>query len=167
VPDPDPTASRPHLPGYGILPADAGGGLLPWSWAVERLERAHNYWVATARPDGAPHLAAVWGVWADDGLAFSTGGRTRKARNLAADPRCVVAPEGAEEQLVVEGVAEPVTDRGRLAALLATYQPKYGSGFPDPDANPVFVVRPRLVVALIEREGEFAGRATRWTFPGA
>ncbi len=43
----EPVASRPFMPGYGILPADAGSGLLPWAWAVERLERSHNYWVAT------------------------------------------------------------------------------------------------------------------------
>ena len=33
----EPTASRPHMPGYGILDADRGKGLLPWSWAKERL----------------------------------------------------------------------------------------------------------------------------------
>jgi len=26
------------MPGYGLLPPDEGTGLLPWSWAEERLE---------------------------------------------------------------------------------------------------------------------------------
>jgi hypothetical protein len=158
-----PAAGRPYMPDYGVSPI-GGDGLLPWGWAAERLERAHNYWVATTTPEGSPHLAAVWGVWIDTTFSFSTGGRSRKARNLAADPRCVVTPERAEESVVVEGVAERVTDRDVLANLLATYRRKYGSGFPDPVDNPVFAVRPRVVFGVIEREAEFSETATRWRF---
>jgi PPOX class probable F420-dependent enzyme len=152
------------MPGYGIPPAGGEDGLLPWSWAVQRLERSHNYWVATSRPDGSPHLAAVWGVWVDGAFRFSTGGRSRKARNLAADPRCVVTPEQAEESVVVEGVAERVTNGAELSRLLAAYRHKYGSGFPDPVQNPVFAVRPRVVFGIIERAAEFSTSATRWVF---
>jgi PPOX class probable F420-dependent enzyme len=160
----EPVASRPSMPGYGILPADAGGGLLPWAWAVERLERAHNYWVASNRPDGSPHLAAVWGVWLDGAFWFSTGGRSRKARNLMADPRCVVAPEDARESVVLEGTAERITDRERISQVLVAYTSKYGSGYPDPDDNPLFAVRPRRVVGLIELDPGLSASATRWTF---
>jgi len=59
----EPSASRPYMPGYGLLDAAQGAGLLPWSWAVERLQRSHDYWVATVRPDGRPHVMPVWGVW--------------------------------------------------------------------------------------------------------
>src|SRR6266566_1724939 len=31
----EPIGSRPYMPGYGTLPDDEGGGLLPWSWAEE------------------------------------------------------------------------------------------------------------------------------------
>jgi hypothetical protein len=163
---PGPAAGRPHMPDYGV-PADDPAGLLPWSWAVERLERARGYWVATVRPDGLPHLAAVWGLWHDDAFVFSTGGRSRKARNLAANPGCVVTPEQAAESVVVEGSATRVTDPAALSALLAAYQGKYGSGFPDPGQHPVFAVRPRMVFGVIEREDAFAATATRWVFaPG-
>ena len=67
----EPTASRPYMPGYGLLDATLGTGLLPWSWAVERLTRSHDYWVATVRPDGRPHVMPVWGIWMDDALWFS------------------------------------------------------------------------------------------------
>jgi PPOX class probable F420-dependent enzyme len=160
-----PVASRPSMPGYGVLPADAGVGLLPWEWAVERLRRAHNYWLATTRSDGAPHLAAVWGVWLDGAVCFSTGGRSRKARNLAAEPRCVVTPEDARESVVLEGTAERITDPGRVVALAAAYRDKYGSGFPDPDGNPLFAVSPRVVIGLIELDPGLGASATRWTFP--
>ena len=62
----DPKGSRPYMPGYGPLDAAQGTGLLPWSWAVERLERSHDYWVATIRPDGRPHVMPVWGIWLED-----------------------------------------------------------------------------------------------------
>jgi PPOX class probable F420-dependent enzyme len=150
------------MPGYGISPSEEG--LLPWAWAVERLERAHNYWVATTGPDGSPHLAAVWGLWHDDTFVFSTGGGSRKARNLAADARCVVAPEQAGESVVVQGTAGRVTDPAALAALLAAYRDKYGSSFPDPLEHPVLAVRPRVVVAVVEREPLFSSSATRWVF---
>ncbi len=55
----DPKSSRPHMPGYGLLDAAQGTGLLPWSWAVERLERSHDYWMATLRPDGRPHAVPI------------------------------------------------------------------------------------------------------------
>ena len=60
----DPVSTgRPHIPGYGI-PTHTEG-LLPWSFALERLEKARNYWVATTRPDGRPHTVPVWGVLVD------------------------------------------------------------------------------------------------------
>ena len=82
----EPTASRPYMPGYGVVAETEG--MLPWSWAQERLERAHDYWVATVWPDGRPHVMPVWGAWFDGCLWFSSDGASRKARNLAANPAC-------------------------------------------------------------------------------
>ncbi len=61
-----PRADRPHMPGYGLVDAGGGKGLLPWSWAVEFLSKGRNYWVATTRPDGRPHVMPVWGIWMDE-----------------------------------------------------------------------------------------------------
>ena len=108
----DPTAARPYMPGYGI--SDSDEGLLPFSWAEERLSEALRYWVVTSSPDGAPHVMPVWGVWLDRCLWFSTGGRSRKARNLRADPRCIVHTDG-EDPVIVHGTAEIVTDPEALA----------------------------------------------------
>ena len=75
-----PRAGRPHMPGYGVSgPAD-GTGLLPWSWAEERLSRSHDYVLATVRPDGHPHAMPVWGVWLDGRCGSAAGcGRARPA----------------------------------------------------------------------------------------
>src|SRR5256885_13744588 len=98
-------ATRPHMPGYGVLPADEGERLLPFEWAEERLRDARNYWVATVGP-GGPHLMAVWGVWLDRRVVVSPRGEVRQARDPAGRPRCVPAPGGAPPGDVRAGVAE-------------------------------------------------------------
>jgi PPOX class probable F420-dependent enzyme len=146
------------MPGYGI--STSPDGLLAWDWAVARLSDAHNYWLATTNLDGSPHLAAVWAVWFDDQLCFSTGSRSRKARNLAADPRCSLSPESAVESLVLRGTARAVTDPDELVRLITAYADKYGDGAPP--GEPVYAVRPESVIGLIEARGQFTTTATRW-----
>jgi PPOX class probable F420-dependent enzyme len=162
----EPGATRPHMPGYGLPDRGDSAGLLPWSWARERLESSRRYWVATVRPDGAPHLMAVWGVWLDGALYFSTGPATRKARNLRADPRCTISIEDAGEAVVVEGVAEPADTPEVIAMVRPAYLRKYGSGWPEDGSGPLLAVRPRVAFGFIEREADFSRTATRWTFPG-
>ncbi|HEV7727921.1 MAG TPA: pyridoxamine 5'-phosphate oxidase family protein [Modestobacter sp.] len=73
-----PVADRPVLPGYGVLPAAEGSGLLPSAEAERRLAVSHDYWCATVRPDGRPHVMPVWGVWRAGRLWLSSGsGRGR------------------------------------------------------------------------------------------
>jgi len=141
------------MPGYGI---EAGeDGLLPWDWARQQLESAHNYWLATADRDGTPHLAVVWGLWHDDAFWFSTGTRSRKARNLHDRPQCSVAPEGGAESVVVQGLAALA---GFVDEVTRLYEAKYGEGYPDP----LWRVTPRTVIAV--RESAFTTAATRWAF---
>jgi hypothetical protein len=149
-------AGRPYMPGYGI--ATTTDGLLPWEWAQERLARADRYWVASVSPDGSPHVMPVWAVWLDGGLWFSTGGRSRKARNLRARPACTVHPDG-DDVVVLNGVAELVAPSG---ALLEAYAAKYPETPPDPAANPIVHVRPTTVFGLVE--SSFSTSPTRWSF---
>jgi hypothetical protein len=149
------------MPGYGV--GRARRGLLPWKAAVARLARSHNYWLVTTRPDGRPHAMPVWGLWLADRFYFSSGRRSRKTRNLVADPRCIVCTERADEALIVEGVAAAVTDAAVLAALAEPYRRKYRPWTLDLDLGPVYEVRPRVVFGVFERS--FPRSATRWTFP--
>ena len=162
----EPIASRPYMPGYGTLGPNEGRGLLPWSWAEERLSKSHDYWVATRHPDGRPHVMPVWGVWHDSRLWFSCSRGSRKTRNLASDPRCAISTDDAQEPVVLEGRAELVTDRERLAAILDRINSKYetnlGRETLDPSVNACFRVRPSLVFGLTE--DDFTGSPTRWTF---
>src|SRR5436190_336855 len=150
-------ASRPYMPGYGIAPAKGGRGLLPWRWAKERLEKGRTYFIATSGPDGKPHVMPVWGVWFSDAFFFSTGNQSRKARNLALNPMCSIATEidfqkkpkkgQIKDSIILEGVAELISDRRKLKKFSAIYQDKYVwdmEGFDEP----VYCVRPKVVFGL-------------------
>jgi nitroimidazol reductase NimA-like FMN-containing flavoprotein (pyridoxamine 5'-phosphate oxidase superfamily) len=161
---------RPVLPqGYGVPKDDKG--LLPWSWAVERLSAAINYWVGTTRPDGRPHAAPVWGVWLDDAFYFEGGPDTRRGRNLAANPAVVVHIERGDEIVIVEGSAAEITppDPTLAARLVATWGAKYEPQYkyrPDPkgwDEGGLYVVQPRVVIGW----AAFPTTTTRWHFDGA
>ncbi len=154
------------MPGYGTLPAGEGRGLLPWSWAEERLSRSLVFWLATVTPDGAPHLMPVWAVWHQGQLWFSSGNGSRKARNLAVQPRCSLATDNPLEPVVVHGRAGRVTGRAALAAMLEAENTKYGTAYGmdmvDPASNSVFTLTPEWVFALDSRD--FTGSPTRFTF---
>ena len=53
------------------------------------------YWLSTVRPDGRPHVTPLLGIWLDGALYFCTGPDERKAKNLARNPRCILAGRGA------------------------------------------------------------------------
>lgn len=152
------------MPGYGI--SEDGDGLLPWTWALERLTSSYGYWLATTRPDGRPHLMAVWAVWLDGALWFSSALGSRKALNLAADGRCSIATEAAKELVVVEGVAAVQRDPAVIAAFAAASNAKYevdfGVDFYDPDVNGVWRIDPGTVIGV--DEDSFVTSPTRWTF---
>ena len=162
---PQPKATRPHMPGY--VSADTKG-LLAWKWAEDRLTKSRQYWIATTRPDGSPHVMVVWGLWWDGTFCFSTGSQSRKARNLQANPACVICNEDADEAVIVEGRAERVSDAKRIRKFLAIYERKYKFDMSSMAEGmlslkePVFMVRPQ--VAFGQAEKTFAKTATRWKF---
>jgi nitroimidazol reductase NimA-like FMN-containing flavoprotein (pyridoxamine 5'-phosphate oxidase superfamily) len=154
---------------YGV-PSEASGAL-PWSWASERLIRNRNYWVVTADASGQPAAMPVWGVWDADGFVFSCSPNARKARNLAANPHAVVMVDDTVEVVSVEGVVTPIVDTDERLAAAAVYAAKYE---PDPvkqaemigfvSSHAMFRFTPVRGYGIIEREEEFASKATRWVW---
>ena len=163
----EPKGTHAYWPDALSKPSETNSHLKPWSWALERLENSHNYWVATARPDGRPHLMLVWGIWWQDAFWFSTGPRTRKAKNLAVNPRCVIGTEKADEAVILEGQALEVTDRAAWKQLAAIYNRKYGGDIGpllESSGGSVFRVAPETVFAQDEHAENFAEAVTRWKF---
>lgn len=157
------------MAGYGV--GGPGWQPLPWSWAAERLAGARNFWMVTASATGRPHALPVWGVWDDDEhrFAFSCSPSSRKAANLAANPQVTFAPGDTVECVSVEGRALRVEEGVRLDTWVARYLAKYRPVSADLSgdfirANLLFEVVPERAFAIIEREDEFADRATRWRF---
>lgn len=159
---------------YGV-PADPADAL-PWAWAQQRLIDNRNYWVVTASASGRPHSMPVWGVWLPqaDRFWFSCSPNARKARNIAENPQCVVTVDDTVECVSVEGrarIVDATRDAEAVDAVVAGYVSKY---WDDPAqhaemeaflrSHTIIEVTPERAFGIIEREEDFARRATRWSW---
>lgn len=80
---------------------------------VRELFAGPNYaHVATVLPDGSPHSVPIWAGVEDGRIAFFTQTGSRKARNLARDPRLAVSVTDRENPYRSAWV------RGRVGATL-------------------------------------------------
>lgn len=68
--------------------------------------------VATLLPDGSPHSVPMWTAIEGDRIVIMTGPDSRKARNLAGDPRVAISIIDEGNMLISAHV------RGRLAEIL-------------------------------------------------
>ncbi len=157
---------------YGLNP-------IPWSRALEALEsgepRIQTPFLATTRPDGRPHVAAVGALWDHGKLYFVSGAGTRKSRNLAQNANCVISMSLTGIDLVVEGVAERVTADETLQRLAKRYADQgwpatvedgaFTHEYSAPSAGPppwdLYAVTPTTVFGVLTVE---PGGATRWRF---
>jgi pyridoxamine 5'-phosphate oxidase-like protein len=110
------SVTQKNLDIYGDAP-------IHWSRALEQLEAgpAGTFWLATTRADGRPHVAGVGALWVDGKIYFVTGAGTRKGRNLAENPNCVISVSLKGLDLVIEGSALKVTDETTLRRLAKKY----------------------------------------------
>jgi nitroimidazol reductase NimA-like FMN-containing flavoprotein (pyridoxamine 5'-phosphate oxidase superfamily) len=155
-----PRADRPFAPGYGIVGAKDGKGLLPWTWVAKKMNGCRTFWVATIHASQPrPHVMPVWGVWLDNAFYFSTGRKSRKGQNLSANPACTVTNSDGEEAVIIEGRAEELKDSAALEGVAAAYKKKYKMD-PRSMGEPIFVVRPSRVFGFVEKT--FPQSATRW-----
>jgi hypothetical protein len=163
----------------------------PWTDARERLanpEPGRSSWLATVRPDGRPHLMPLIAVWIDGALHFLAGEGTRKARNLAAESRCVIGTSSLKLpslDIVVEGHAKPLGDLDDVRRAAETFRKNgwpleargvelYGPNAPTAGPPPyrIFRVSPSKVFGLPGQYGmdQFdpadLPRPTRWEFGG-
>ena len=163
--------------------------LIDWGRVEARLDQGlsqapetggpnrHTCWLATINHDGSPHVTGIGALWVDGAFWFETGERTRKARNIARDPRCTLSVATDEFDLVVDGEASLVTDSPTVAAMAERWA---AGGWPvhvddtglaltaefsapSAGAPPWFVYRltPHAATGLLTVE---PGGATRWRF---
>jgi PPOX class probable F420-dependent enzyme len=78
----------------------------PW------FEKPNVVHLATLMPDGSPHSVPVWARMEGDRIAFFTQPTSRKAKNLAADPRVAISVVDRDNPYAMCQV------RGRVAQTL-------------------------------------------------
>lgn len=114
----DEPVAEPYL-GDGEAPAS-------WSVAVEELERASPFWLATLHPAGRPHVVPILAVISHGALHFAAGPGSRKVRNLSHDPRGTVTTHGQVFDLILEGTVQRVAEDAHLVAVAEAYASRYG-----------------------------------------
>jgi nitroimidazol reductase NimA-like FMN-containing flavoprotein (pyridoxamine 5'-phosphate oxidase superfamily) len=108
---------------------DPGAVPTPWRETRTVLEGAELFWISTVRADGRPHVTPLPAVWQDGALHFCTGAAEQKGVNLAGNAHCTLTTGNNRWKtgldVVVEGVAERVTDDNRLRGLADAWRTKY------------------------------------------
>ncbi len=143
---------------YGVGDPQYGFEPIQWSWVVERVTGARNYWVATTRADGSPHVSPVWGVWHNGAFHFFTDRNSLKARTIRRDPSAVVHLESGDEVVIMEGALGPEV---ATSGLVSAYESKYGISLGEETEG---LYRLELAKALAWLESDFPKTATRWRF---
>ena len=125
-----PNADRPHAPGYGIVVAKEGKGLLSWAWVARKMNNCRTFWLSTIHAaNGRPHVMPLWGVWVDDAFSFSTGRKSRKGQNLAANSACTIANDDAAKAVIIEGQAVEEVQNGSAQHERTNLQSASHQGF--------------------------------------
>jgi hypothetical protein len=119
---------------------------LPWSWVVERLQSADDYWLVTAGPS-APAPRPVWGLWLENRLVLSVGSLVH-LRNLQRSDRVVVHLGDAHEVVIAEGRGVLEADEKELARMVEPYNQKYDWDWqPGEPVGAILTVAPEVVLA--------------------
>jgi len=137
----------------------------------------HTCWLTTINRDGSPHVTGVGAVWFDGTFWFETGAKTLKGRNLARDSRCTLCLAVGDFDLVIDGVAEQITEQATVATMAERWR---AAGWPAqvdasgqaltaefsaPSAGPppwtIYRIHAHHATALATAD---PGGATRWRF---
>ena len=137
-----------------------------------------TFWLTTLNDDGSAHVTSVGALWHAGSCWFQTAQCTRKAKNVARDPRCSISVATKGFDVMVAGEARRVTDFKIVAEIAALWaqsgwpaQPDdSGAGITAPFNAPtlgpppwlVYEVKPRTATAVGTTE-EKPG-SMRWKF---
>jgi hypothetical protein len=156
-----------------------GYSALPWSRATEALSVPPSenltWFLGTVDPDGRPHAAGVGALYIDGDVYMTSGPKTRKSRNLAANPACSISVRLQGIDLVFEGEAVRVMDKDTLERVVAVFQKggwpaevegdAFTAPFSAPSAGPPPWYLYRLTYdTVVGVAGEEPYGATRWRF---
>jgi nitroimidazol reductase NimA-like FMN-containing flavoprotein (pyridoxamine 5'-phosphate oxidase superfamily) len=157
----EPIVDKPHFPKEYGNPKER----LAWSDVETKLAEARQYWIASVRPDGRPHVIPRDGMWIEGALYYGGSPETVHHRNVTRNPNVVVHIGDGWEAFIVEGAIEveiPSEEKAqRLSDEMFAKYPVYGRLETKIFASGVAVLRPKLVLAWTD----FTKNATRFRFP--
>jgi PPOX class probable F420-dependent enzyme len=112
---------------------------------VRALVDGANYaHVATVMPDGSPHSVPIWVGLERDRVAFMASPRSRKARNLAREPRLALSITDRDDPFAMAAIRGRVSERIEGAAaweIVDRISNKYvGQPYPRDQERVVFLV---------------------------
>ena len=110
---------------------------------VRFLEREPVVWLSTVGHDGAPHLVPTWFTWDGTVLTIVSKSGARKARDIAADPRVMLAlgdPDDDFDVAMLEARGE-ILDEPTPLELPAGFATKYADRLRELDLTPVQFAR--------------------------
>jgi nitroimidazol reductase NimA-like FMN-containing flavoprotein (pyridoxamine 5'-phosphate oxidase superfamily) len=155
-----PIAQKLVLPqGYGQTTET-----LAWEGVRAQLEHAKQYWLATNRADGSPHVVPVDGLWVDDVWYYGGSPETVHVQLVRTNPHVTMHLPDPWKVVVVQGevrVSKPSADLAqRLADLANNKYAEYGIKFEASSYSEPGALHPRRVLAW----SSFPKDATRFTF---
>jgi nitroimidazol reductase NimA-like FMN-containing flavoprotein (pyridoxamine 5'-phosphate oxidase superfamily) len=155
-----PKAEKLVLPqGYGQTTE-----ALAWESVRAQLEQAKQYWLATNRGDGSPHVVPVDGLWVDDLWYYGGSPETLHVRMVRANPQVTMHLPDPWKVVVVQGevrVSKPSPELAqRLADLANGKYAEYGIKFEASSYSEPGTLHPRRVIAW----SSFPKDVTRFTF---
>src|SRR3954471_684800 len=86
-----------------------------------RSPHRSTFWLTTLNADGNPHVTSVGALWHAGSCWFQTGEGTRKAKNVARDPRCTMSVARGSFDVMVAGEARRVTEPKVVAEIAALW----------------------------------------------
>lgn len=156
----EPVVDKPEFPAEYGKPKER----LAWPDVEKRLAEARQYWIASTRPDGRPHVIPRDGMWIDGALYYGGSPETVHHRNVTQNPNVVVHIGDGWEAFIVEGALEieiPSAEKAqRLSDEMFGKYPVYGRLDPKTFASGVAVLKPTRVLAWTD----FTKNATRFRF---
>jgi PPOX class probable F420-dependent enzyme len=111
------------------------------------LERPNYAHLATLLPDGAPHSVPVWiDVEGPDKVVILTGPGSRKARNVARDPRVAISITDVDQpfaSVLIRGQVVELIDGDRAWDIIDRISKKYtGQPYPLRTDRIVLLIQP-------------------------
>ena len=92
------------------------------------IRETDDFWLATVRPTGAPHLVPIWAILVDEVIYMATPPKSQKVRNLLANSGAVLALPDTRNVLIMEGKSR-ILEQNAPAGVFERFKEKYDWSF--------------------------------------